>query len=370
MAVLPSGHRARSRRSLPVALAVGVLCLAAVVLGGPGRPGPTAAPLPPGLTAPGLGAQPAATAPPAATPAPAPAPVTVPPPAAPVSVPASPVAASAPLPRPLGGVGARGSQRFVVDAPGGPRQVLLHVPAALDRTQPAPLILVLGGLALPLSETEQATGLDGVGETNGAVVAYVGALHGSWDAGSCCGYAAAHHVDDVAALHAVTDALDGLVAIDRRRVVVAGFSNGAMLAYRIGCQESRGVAGVIVVAGALVAPCRPRVPVSLVVAHGLLDRTVPVDGQRGSAYLHAATPSVVASLSPFLRVDGCRDLRTIVRGRWSVELHRRCRGSSSVTVFRDALGAHAWPATVPGGSFAQVAYDQLVSLRSARDFGR
>ncbi len=39
--------------------------------------------------------------------------------------------------------------------------------------------------------------------------------------------------------------------VDRRRIYVVGFSNGALLAYRWGAARSQSVAGIVAVAGAI-----------------------------------------------------------------------------------------------------------------------
>ena len=270
------------------------------------------------------------------------------------------------------GGGVAGDVSYVVDTSTGPRTFVLHLPGGVAPTEPAPLVLVLPGLARTAASTVRETRFDAVGDATGAVIAYVDGERGSWAAGRCCGYAAAARIDDVSALHEVVDGLATLTPIDRRRVVLAGFSNGGMLAYRVACQEARGIAGIIVASGALVVPhCSPSAPVSVVASHGLLDRTVPEQGQARSPYLRTSTPSLTASLQPFLRLAGCRSNRTQEAGRWSVDIRRNCRQGSSITVFRDAQGLHRWPSiTVPSGqTFAAQAYGLLADRRSLVDFG-
>jgi len=265
-----------------------------------------------------------------------------------------------------------GTQAYVVDLASGARSFLLHLPSGRTPGDPRPLVLALPGPHLGGRSVETDSGLNAVSDTTGALVAYVDGDHGSWNAGRCCGYAAEHGTDDITALHQLVDAIATLAPVDRRRVVVAGFSNGGMLAYRFACEHPREVAGVVVVSAALVTPdCTPSAPVSVVVAHGLLDRTVPAAGQRASNLLHTSTAPLPASLAPFSRLDGCRSTRTLQDGRWSVELRRRCRQGSSITVFRDARGRHRWPATVPGGhSFSAAAYGLLAGRRALADFGQ
>jgi polyhydroxybutyrate depolymerase len=85
----------------------------------------------------------------------------------------------------------------------------------------------------------------------------------------CCGYARDQRVDDIAFLAALIARLKGEFGADGRRVYLAGFSNGAMLASRF-VLERHGVAAALVsVAGYL--PCdaeRPSVPLPVLVIHG------------------------------------------------------------------------------------------------------
>jgi len=49
-------------------------------------------------------------------------------------------------------------------------------------------------------------------------------LH-TWNAGTCCGYARDHHVDDVGFVRALLDDLARRTPIDQRRVYATGLSN-------------------------------------------------------------------------------------------------------------------------------------------------
>lgn len=73
----------------------------------------------------------------------------------------------------------------------------------------------------------------------------------SWNAGFCCRSAMQNGVDDVNFLDQVLDMLMTEMHVDRRRIYVVGFSNGALLAYRWGAAHSQSVAGIVAVAGAI-----------------------------------------------------------------------------------------------------------------------
>jgi polyhydroxybutyrate depolymerase len=352
-----SRRRRRALGALPLLLA------AAALAGLAARPGAARGTASGGAVRPTVGlAQPAAL-----FPAPA-----LPPPAAPRLPAALPAPEGRPPPAALSqpsDAGGTTSYSQVID--GTRRSWLLHVPTG-GPTAPRPLVLVLPGLRNTAGTVEEASGFDAVADREGLLVVYANGLRGSWNAGTCCGYAAAAQVDDLKALRGIVDVVATRVAVDRRRVIVAGFSNGGMLGYRFACEAPGSLAGLIVVSGALVAPtCTPSLPVSIVVAHGLKDNTVPYVGQAYSAYLRSPTPGVEDSLVPFLRVAACSRYSRSSAGSWRVEIRRGCHGGTTVTVLTDAELGHAWPqANVPGGvTLAERAVELLRAGRSAVPFG-
>ena len=266
---------------------------------------------------------------------------------------------------------APGSTAYRVALAGGPRSYVLHLPVGGVPDGPRPVVLVLPGLFTGAADVERASGFDAVSDTTGAVVVYAEGLKDSWNAGHCCGYAAGEGVDDVTALRGVVDAVETQVWIDRRKVVVAGFSNGGMLAYRFACERPREVAGIVVVSGALVTDgCAPSSPVAVVVNHGVDDKTVPETGQAASSLLHTFTASLAASIAPFVAVDRCElPQRTKRLPPFRVEYYRRCAAGVQVTVFRDDSLGHMWPGPTLGGrSFSATAYDLLADRRSPTEF--
>ncbi|QDU86531.1 Alpha/beta hydrolase family protein [Planctomycetes bacterium Pla163] len=129
----------------------------------------------------------------------------------------------------------------------------------------------------------------------------------SWNAGDCCVFAAENDVDDVGFF---ADMLGQLVVehdVDPDRVFVTGFSNGAMMSYRLGVERPDLVTAIAPVGGALVTdPPTARVP--LLAIHGLLDTRVPFDGGMGSGLAGEVFPSQFESFVPFLEANGSCDL--------------------------------------------------------------
>jgi poly(3-hydroxybutyrate) depolymerase len=148
-----------------------------------------------------------------------------------------------------------------------PRTYLLHAPACAAPCAQRPLVLVLHGLGETAAQAEALTNFDHYADTDGFVVAYPQALatnldKSAWNAGTasgptqCCAAATA---DDVTWLAGLPRAISRRVPIDLRRVYLAGFSNGAMMAWTEACERPNVFAAAEVVSGALLVPCNKTV---------------------------------------------------------------------------------------------------------------
>jgi polyhydroxybutyrate depolymerase len=176
------------------------------------------------------------------------------------------------------------------------RTYLLHLPRNYHAQKAWPVVLVLHGAFGTAGRMERESGFSELADRAGFVVAYPNGigLFGHlqhWNAGHCCGLAEMERVNDVGFLRYVVHEVSSRVHIDRQRLYVVGYSNGAMLAYRFASENSESVAAVGVVAGSLgssedqgrgrcwIGP--PRTGVPLIAIHGRDDETVPLAGGPG-----------------------------------------------------------------------------------------
>jgi len=129
------------------------------------------------------------------------------------------------------------------------------------------------------------------------------------------------------------DAL-GRFPIDPRRVLVAGFSQGAAMVWNLRCHQAERFAAFLAVAGTFwlpqpeqcAGPLRP-----LLQIHGLSDRTVPLGGRpiRGGAFQQGDVFRALA----MLREEGrCRasGTRTVTEGALSCERSSGCSAGGEV----------------------------------------
>ncbi len=231
------------------------------------------------------------------------------------------------------------------------RRYLLHVPTDLPADRSVPLVLVLHGAGGDPEDIEAGSGWNALADERGMVIAYPEGDGGDWNAGECCGVAVREAHDDVGFLEALIDHLDGFAQVDANRVVVAGHSNGGMMAYRLACDPGVHVEGVASVSGTNMAGCQPAHPLSFLEIHGTADRVVPYTG--------GTTPeSIAAGLPPLTPVEvsvgwlvdalGCESTpEESTVSKATTQTWERCREGTRVRFVTLTGSGHSWPRDRP-----------------------
>ncbi|MEM9057975.1 MAG: PHB depolymerase family esterase, partial [Pseudomonadota bacterium] len=136
------------------------------------------------------------------------------------------------------------------------RKLYYYVPEDLPADASVPLVVALhGGISSPknirrrsmLNELADREKLIAVYPQGNGFLNFL--LH--WNAGKCCGKAVDRGVDDVAFVMETIDRLSELLPVDRSRVYVFGFSNGAMLTYALAAAHPDRFAAIAGVSGTL-----------------------------------------------------------------------------------------------------------------------
>ena len=217
----------------------------------------------------------------------------------------------------VGGAGATPAQlarRALVTSPDDvtPRRGALLTPSPGRRssdgaaaTDLLPLVVVVHGLGFDAERMAAATRWPEFAAGHRVVVAFAEGIEASFNAGPCCGGAVADDIDDVGYLESVIDAVANLYPVDRSRVFLTGHSNGGMMTYRFACEHPELIAGAASVAGTMLTPCAPAVPVSFLQISGRDDTVVPISGGESSAPGLGTFPSVVDSVSAMAAAAGC-----------------------------------------------------------------
>ena len=237
------------------------------------------------------------------------------------------------------------------------RSCLVHLPRDLSPQEgPRPLWIALHGGGTCAARMVEFSGLSDLADEHRFIVCYpegTGWLRQSlaFNAGSCCGYAKAFEVDDVAFVAALIDDLTQQYSVDDRRIHAVGFSNGGMMAHRLASELSLQIAAVASVAG---QPCleqvHPQRVIPVLQFHGTADEFALYDGGVGPRSMSKTDHlSVRDGLHLWVRANHCDASPTVdedgsgggnlssVRTSWHT-------GDQESVILHTILGGgHTWP---------------------------
>jgi polyhydroxybutyrate depolymerase len=234
---------------------------------------------------------------------------------------------------------------------------------------PLPLIVDLHGYAEPAAVQATVSTWNTFADTHGlvAVTPQITRPVQLWDT------ALGSH--DLAWFSSLLTTVESDLCIDRNRVYVDGYSDGAFMASAIACQLADRVAAVAPVAG-LQAParCKPARPVPVIAFHGTADPFVSYQGGLGQKALDLPAPdgshrtlgqsgsgtsttgpSIPQQTTTWARRNGCssQPMDTIVAS--DVTLVRyHCPPGAEVELYRVTGGGHAWPGSTFTRSISSV----------------
>ncbi|HEY7634909.1 MAG TPA: PHB depolymerase family esterase [Gemmatimonadales bacterium] len=231
------------------------------------------------------------------------------------------------------------------------RTYFLHVPLTLDRSRPAPLVLVFHGAGGRGVGFARHTGFSKLADEQGFIAVFPDGIRRRWNDGRSSGPSQ----NDVGFIRSLLASLTAEFAIDPRRIYATGISNGAMFAYRLACDLPGVFAAIAPVAGALPAELAPRCtqsePLSVVAFQGTADRFVPYAGgavgrRRGRVL------SAEETMAFWARAEGCSlnavsDLEPDREPGDGTKVRRSeypgCSHSRELVLYTIEGGGHTWP---------------------------
>lgn len=168
------------------------------------------------------------------------------------------------------------------------RKCIIYVPSMAGKMSPMPVLFALHGRGANAKGMMLLTrkGFNKLADRDGFLVVYPNGIDLSWNDGRMDSEAndRAHleNIDDVGYIAALIDLLVARYDADPGRIYVTGISNGAMMAYRLGCELSHRIAVIAPVDGSLpyllAGDCMPAEPVSVLAINNVHDPLIPFNG--------------------------------------------------------------------------------------------
>lgn len=256
------------------------------------------------------------------------------------------------------------------------RSYLIHLPPGYDKNKKMPMVLAFHGGGGNAENMRQMSGFNQKADSENFIVVYpngLGRLNNillTWNAVGCCDYAMEQKIDDVKFIGALIDKLVLEYGIDSKRIYATGFSNGALISYRLAAEMPEKFAAIAPVAGALFENSpKPKGRVPVLIIHGLADTAVPYEGgysQRDLVAKRQSQPfkSLGYAAEVWAKTNGCSALpKKETKGAVIRESHPSCVDNNNVEVIAITDGLHAWP----GGNKGRDAADAPSTAISATD---
>jgi polyhydroxybutyrate depolymerase len=243
---------------------------------------------------------------------------------------------------------------------GTERTYRVHVPGVDAPTMRIPVLIVLHGGIGNGRQIERSSGFSELADRFGFVAVYPDGtgfvdMRYTWNANNCCGFAHRQDVDDVGFISALIDELVTSDDVDPSRVFVTGFSNGAMMTFRLACELSGKIAAAAPYAGALnTDTCAAREPVPLLIMNGDADQNVPVAGGLSpnagvAAQNDRVDRSTAYAVQTWVQIDGCSNTPVAEDSNAGlVTTYSRCTNGSAVEQVLIHGWDHRWPNTAHG----------------------
>jgi polyhydroxybutyrate depolymerase len=236
-------------------------------------------------------------------------------------------------------------QQDSIRVQGMTRTYLLDAPST---NQPLPLVLVYHGDEQTAAQTAQGDWRGDAAQQH-EILVFMQGVDDSWNPGVPGSAAAQAGVDDVAFTQAVIRRVEAGHNVDRSRVAVSGFSDGAFLTQLLGCRLAGEIDLIVPVEGQLPSSisstCRPSRPVSVYEVHAAADPVVAYNGGHIDGDPNAPTVlSAPASAARWAAIDGCsQGPASSRRGGSSLRAWRHCARGVSVTLDTTSGTTHDWP---------------------------
>jgi polyhydroxybutyrate depolymerase len=257
-----------------------------------------------------------------------------------------------PIPIPTGKYQAAGDYLESILVHDVERWFAVHLPPSYRPGKPLPLVINIHGRTGTMFQQEELAQMNAKADREGFVAVHPQALDDppTWW-GPIPNQVGQPDMDFFSQL---LDHLQQEISIDPARIYATGFSNGATMANRLGCDMEDTFAAIAPVSGGHVAfdQCQVDRPVSVLIFHGRQDSMIPYGGGPTS-------PSVREWVLAWAERDGC-DLDPTVdqlQANISRETWDDCEGDAVVVFYTVDDAGHTWPGSEFGSNMGGFTLD-------------
>jgi polyhydroxybutyrate depolymerase len=200
----------------------------------------------------------------------------------------------------------------IYSEPASARRYRVVTRANHDALKPTPVLFVLHAYATAPDVVVRGFGLELLAVRMRGMILVVpqgrrdAAGNYAWNAARACCGAGEARPDDLTYLRSVLADVKRHYAVDSKRVLAFGVSNGGFMAHRWACSAAGELTAIASISGSGPGvqdpPCTPSAPVSVLQIHGDADEVIAYAGGRGRD--DEAYPSARSALVPYLRAAG------------------------------------------------------------------
>lgn len=268
----------------------------------------------------------------------------------------------------------------VVKVNGSPRTIQVHLPPEYSRKKRYPVVLVLHGIGGDASLMARVSHFNKTADQFGFIVVYPNARDGRWtapqDAGarSIGGFGrrrtilddmtrtpspndvGGNPVNDLPFFSDLLDQIESEYSVDVSRIFATGYSDGAFMDFRLGCQMADRIAAIATV-GAILPESLAETcsnwswrAMPLLMMNGTDDPVVPYKGRLGYSVGFFLLPAK-ESLKEWAKINSCgqKSERTTIPPRTSggletrVDTYTDCSEGATTVLYSIEKGGHTWP---------------------------
>lgn len=209
---------------------------------------------------------------------------------------------------------------------GKARSYILHLPTGGGTK--LPLMFILHGFGMTAADQQNGVKMDVISDREKFIVAYPNAIDKNWDQTGD---------SDWKFILAVLDSIDAKHSVERSRVYLAGFSQGAGMAHAGGCRYADKFAAIAPVSGNIPADCKPVRAIPMFLTFGTNDIATPQKFMQ-SASSWAALDSCAATPTVIRPYPASNPASLVTRIAWT-----GCRSGTAVIADSVSGGPHEWP---------------------------